>query len=483
MNNNLTNSASAIRQAIASFQLASRVEPNTAIKSEEAFLPTGHRGVLDLRRQLVVGERGMGKSFWTHALYNKEIRDKLAGFYRFPELKATEVKIGFNGSTKKQALTPTVDELAEARQLSIGQPDLVWKALLVRISEDMLGKKFETLAATIGMLQQQPGRYSETLSELDDQLAGKKQYLLVVFDALDRLAQDWTAIRELTRGLLRLAIGLQSFESVRAKIFMRVDMFSDREIFKFQDSSKIKNDHVSLVWQPEELYSLLLFEILRDPNGNSALKKLAEQTNTSAALPINGEDSRLHANEQRKLVHALAGEFMGSTKKRGLVYTWVPLHLSDAANTCSPRTFLSAWKKAADRLPAPMDRAIDHLGLLDGVRSASKSRLNELYEDYEWIRPSLEALKRQFVPMSRAQLFQLWNDGGVIQAIESSSFEEVSKAPAGLTDSPGLETLLEAMKAVAVMDERSNGKINVPDIYRVEAGILRRGGVAVPRRS
>ena len=477
-----TNSFTAIRRAIAEFRLAWKVEPNATILPEEAFLPVGHRGVLDLRRQLVVGERGMGKSFWTHALGNKDLREKLAGHYRFPELKSTEVRIGFNGSDKKQVFAPTVDDLAEIRQLSIGTPDLIWKALLLRIAEDMLGRKFDTLAATIGVLQQQPSRYSETLSQLDDQLAGDKQHLLVVFDALDRLAQDWGNIRELTRALLRLAIGLQSFESIRAKIFMRVDMFSDREIFRFQDSSKIKNDHVSLKWQPEELYGLVLFEILRNPDGQPALKMLAEQTDTVTALPINGEDSRLHVDEQRRLIHAMAGEFMGSSKKRGLVYTWVPLHLSDAANTCSPRTFLTAWKEAAERVPAPTDRAIDHLGLLDGVRSASQSRLNELYEDYEWIRPSLEALKRQFVPMSRGQLFQLWEDSRVMLTIESSTHSEVMKTPAGLTDGPGLEALLEAMKAVAVMDERSNGKINVPDIYRVEAGILRKGGVAVPKR-
>jgi hypothetical protein len=478
-----TSTFTAIRGAIADFQLASRVEPNATILPDEAFLPVGHRGVLDLRRQLVVGERGMGKSFWTHALDNKDIRDKLSVYYRFPELKSTEVRIGFNGSHKNQVFAPTVDELAGIRQLSIGNPDLIWKALLLRIAEDMLGRPFDTLAATIGKLSEQPTRYSETLSHLDNQLAGKRQHLLVVFDALDRLAQDWSTIRELTRALLRIAIGLQSFGSVRAKIFMRVDMFSDREIFRFQDSSKVKNDHVSLVWQPEELYGLVLFEILRNPVGQAALRRLAEQNQTLAALPINGEDSRVHADEQRRLVHALAGEFMGSNKKRGLVYTWVPLHLSDAANTCSPRTFLTAWKKAAQRVPAPADRAIDHLGLLDGVRSASQSRLNELYEDYEWIRPSLEALKRQFVPMSREQLFQLWRDSKVMLSIESSTYDEVSRTPAGLTDSPGLEPLLEAMKAVAVMDERSNGKINVPDIYRVEAGILRKGGVAVPKRA
>lgn len=475
-------SFAAIRRAIAEFQLARRVEPNATILPEEVFLPVGHRGVLDLRRQLVVGNRGMGKSFWTHALGNKEIRDKLAGYYRFPELKSIEVRIGFNGSEKKQKFAPTVDELAEIRQLSIGNPDLIWKALLLRIAEDLLGRDFDTLAATIETLRQRPSVYSETLSRLDDQLAQKKVHLLVVFDALDRLAQDWSTIRELTRALLRLAIGLQSFETIRAKIFMRVDLFSDREIFRFQDSSKIKNDHVSLVWRPEELYGLVLFEILRSPTGSSALMLLAAQTDTSAALPINGEDSRLHVDEQRRLVHSVAGEFMGSNKKRGLVYTWVPLHLSDAADTCSPRTFLTAWKEAAERVPAPTDRAIDHLGLLDGVRSASRSRLNELYEDYEWIRPSLEALKRQFVPMSRDQLFQLWEDGQVLLAIESSTHSEVFKTPAGLTDSPGPEALLEAMKAVAVIDERSNGKINVPDIYRVEAGILRKGGVAVPKR-
>lgn len=475
-------SFTAIRQAIADFRLASRVEPNTTILPEEAFLPGGHRGVLDLRRQLVVGERGMGKSFWTHALGNKDIRDKLAGYYRFPELKSTEVRIGFNGSDKKQPFAPTVDELAEIRQRSIGNPDLIWKALLLRMADDMLGRPFQTLADTVGILQQQPSRYSETLSQLDDQLTSRKQYVLVVFDALDRLAHDWSTIRELSRALIRLAIGLQSFASIRAKIFMRVDMFSDREIFRFQDSSKIKNDHVSLVWQPEELYGLVLFEILRDQNGQAALKLLATETNTLAALPINGEDSRLHVDEQKRLIHALAGEFMGSSKKRGLVYTWVPLHLSDAANTCSPRTFLTAWKEAAKHVPAPTDRSIDHLGLLDGVRSASQSRLNELYEDYEWIRPSLEALKRQFVPMSRDQLFQLWESTRVMQTIESSTLGEVSKTPAGLTDNPGPEALLEAMKAVAVMNERSNGKINVPDIYRVEAGILRKGGVAVPKR-
>jgi hypothetical protein len=101
----------------------------------------------------------------------------------------------------------------------------------------------------------------------------------------------------------------------------------------------------------------------------------------------------------------------------------VPLHLSDAAHTCSPRTFLIAWKKAAEHQPTPEGRAVDHQGLLDAVRSASTSRLGELYEDYRWIKPALEALRRQFVPMEREQLLEIWEQKKVIESIRNASTE------------------------------------------------------------
>lgn len=480
---NTTINSAIIRRAIANFDLAPRIEPNTDISPDQAFFPAGHRGVLDLRRQLVVGNRGMGKSFWTHALLNQKLREKLADHYRHAELKFTEVKIGFNGSTKLDNFAPAVDEIVQLHN-SIRDSDTIWKGVLLRIADSMSGRIPSTLKESIVAIEKDPILYSKALSDLDNQLSEKKQHLLVVFDALDRLGKNWAAIRELTRSLLRLSIGLQSFRSIRAKIFMRVDQFSDRELFKFPDSSKIRNDYVSLTWQTDELYSLLFFEILRNPDAKPELETLATEINSKNALPLGGQPSEYGARSenQRTLVHAIAGEFMGSNRKRGVVYTWVPLHLSDAANTCSPRTFLTAWKKAATHEPPPTDRAIDHLGLLDGVRSASESRLSELYEDYEWIRPSLEALRRQFVPILRDQLFELWQERRVIKTIETSSYGEVAKMPVNLTHEYELDALLDAMKTVAVMEERSNGKINVPDIFRVEAEILRKGGVAVPKR-
>lgn len=472
----------AIRRAIANIELSPSVKPNELISPDRAFFPSGHRGVLDARRQLVVGNRGMGKSFWTHALINPELRNRLAEFYSHRQLKTARVEIGFNGSMKIGTVAPTTDEISHLYAIGTS-PDLVWRGVLLRAAFLVLeNDSLPSLPEAMGALETDPGLYAKSLSQLDDILSRKQEVLLIVFDALDRLGQEWESIRALTRALLALAVGLQSFRAIRAKVFMRVDQYSDQELFRFPDSSKIRNDHVSLVWRPDELYGLLLFEVLRDAEGGAALQALAEQIGASQALPINGAASTGRIEEQARLIDAIAGEFMGSNKKRGRVYSWVPLHLSDAANTCSPRSFLIAWKKAAEHDPAPVERALDHLGILDGVRSASTSRLEELYEDYGWIQPTLGALRRQFVPMDKDQLFELWKVKDVLQLIANSPGDQRTNAPIGLVNGGEPDDLLSAMKDVAVMEERTNGKINVPDIFRVEAEILRRGGVAVPRR-
>jgi hypothetical protein len=472
----------AVRDAMASFELSPRVEPNEKIEPNRAFFPAGHRGVLDMRRQLVVGNRGMGKSFWTHALHNAELRERLARVYSLPALANTEVVIGFNGSERLTEIAPTTDEVAGALKNDC-DPELIWRAVLLRAAYSFgaagptppLSEALNTLAAS-------PGRYAEVLTAADDALIRQKKSLLIVFDALDRLGQDWGAIRALTKGLLIRTVGLQSFGAIRAKIFMRVDQFADTELFRFPDSSKITNDRVDLAWQPYELYGLLLFELLRCAGAKDELLALATQTNTLSALPQNGQLNTSALDEQAMLVTGLAGEFMGGHKKRGRVYTWVPLHLGDADNNCSPRTFLTAWKSAAGHIPPPTEQAVDHLGLIDGVRRASGTRLAELREDYPWIDSPLEPLRRQFVPISREDLFALWLDRNVVRNILSEAETRSWLAPIDLISTQDPAALLDTMARIAVMEVRANGKINVPDIFRVEAEILRKGGVAVPRR-
>jgi hypothetical protein len=471
-----------IREALAGFEISPSVVPNETIDLERVFFPNSHRGVLDMKRQLVVGNRGAGKSFWTHALTNPTVRDRVAHAYAIPVLARTNVVIGFNGSTKLIGVTPTIAEIQAANQAG-DDPALIWQAVILRALQALRSADATpSLADAIRQLRERPSAYAEILTAADEAGSEPESPILVVFDALDRLSSDWASIRGLTKGLLVTALGLQSFRNIRAKIFMRVDQFADPELFRFPDGSKIRNDYVNLVWRPYELYGLVFFELLRQEAAAGALKELAGRLDAHSALPMGG---RLDAAPQKQelLINAIAGEFMGSSSKRGRVYTWMPLHLSDAANNCSPRTFLTAWKTAAEHVPAPQGQAVDHLGLSEGVRRASNARLVELGEDYPWISLALAPLRRQFVPIERTLLFELWEGDYVIKQILDQSSGGGWLAPLGIIIEHSPDALLQTMASIAVMEVRANGKINVPDIFRVEAGILRKGGVAVPRKN
>jgi len=475
--------AESIRNAMAEFPIADKVNPNATITTDQPFFPDGHRGVFDLSRQLVVGNRGMGKSFWAHALMNEELRGRFADTYKLPVFENTKVVIGFNASTKiiPVALTPE----AINRCLKNGATyDEIWCAVLVNAVRSQMRAGPETPPLTtevVEEIQKSPDIYNLELSKADDEFITEKKTLLIIFDALDRLSSSWEVIRPLTQALLKRALEIHSFKSIKVKIFMRIDQFADSELFRFPDSSKITNDSVNLNWQPRELYGLLLHELQRSDTARQGLFAIAEQKDAIAALPRQGK-FRGSDDQQTTLINAISGEFMGANKKRGRVYTWVPLHLSDAAQNCSPRTFLTAWKSAAEHLPAPSGRAVDHLGLIDGVRQASKARLAELNEDYHWIAEALGPLKRQFVPMSKDELFALWESAGVVPRILTNSEEKQLLAPIALSTENSPDALLKTLTDIAVMEVRTNGKINVPDIFRVEAEILRKGGVAVPRR-
>jgi hypothetical protein len=472
-----------IRTAMASFSPAPRIEPNEQVTPDRVFTPNSHRSVLDLSRQLVVGNRGMGKSLWTHALNDPIVREHVAIAYEQPILTKTEVVIGFNGSDKLSNVAPTRDAIERA--LSNGYSgDDIWRAVIFRAMRSVMKEpEGQHLDDSLDKLRVAPLLFEESLSGTDNFLAASGRTVLVIFDALDRLADDWQKIRKLTSSLLKRAVGLKSFHSFRMKIFIRPDQYDDQSIFEFPDSSKLKNEHVDLSWQPYELFGLLFFEILRQEIPQAALRALADSVGASVALRVNGQYNRPAQEEQTLLVDALAGRYMGTDARRGRVYTWVPLHLSDAKNACSPRTFLTAWQRAAQHQPEPAGRAVDHLGLIEGVRRASSARLAELSEDYRWIKGALEVLKGQFVPMEKRELLDVWKKSNVVQQIIEDSKSGKWLAPVELdTRSGGPAALLDAMKSIAVMEERTNGKINVPDIFRVEAGIMRRGGVAVPRR-
>jgi len=299
-----------------------------------------------------------------------------------------------------------------------------------------------------------------------------------VFDALDRLGPDWETKRIQTTALLKRALAARSYRSIRLKLFMRRDQFEDPQLFRFPDGSKISNQRVDLLWSSSELYTLLFSWLVNLDVSSEAFRDLEAACRISATPPSDV------AHE--KLVKAIAGEFMGATAKQDRVYTWLPLHLSDARGETSPRTFLTAWREAALYTPPPPRRALDYRGLHEGVRKASKDRLTELDEDYWWIKLALQPLRDQQVPMDRLTLKQLWTAKKTAREILTQSSNQLPPVRLDSAKQEGSsleEALINDLAAIGIIEVRPNDKINIPDIFRLEAGIKRKGGVPAPKRA
>jgi hypothetical protein len=478
----LTDDLSAIREGLAALPRADNHVPGAAVDPAGIVVVPGHRAALDPDRALVVGNRGMGKSFWAHALAADAARQKAAAVFR--ELAMLEGRIGFNASERSDQIAPTPAALREAL-VACNDPDILWRAVLVRwaavelAGHDDVAAVPGTFTSVVDWVRSGSERVDSLLTLLDDRAAQAGKKLLLVFDALDRLGDDWRITRLLTASLLKRALAVQSYRALRLKLFMRRDQFEDPVLFQFPDGSKLRNTRVDLTWSSNDLYALLFTRLQQRPASTEAFVRVSARPRS----PYGQQIFEPGGDSIRSVINVIAGEYMGADKKRGRVYTWLPLHLSDARGETSPRTFLTAWREAARHGPPPIDRAVDHLGLIEGVRRASEDRLQELQEDYWWIRVALAPLRGQMVPMDRALLEQLWRENVTAGRIRTESAGK-GLAPVQLEDAAKTAeaALIDALSAIGVIEIRSNGKVNVPDIFRVEAGIKRKGGVKPPKR-
>jgi hypothetical protein len=436
----------------------------TPVAPEQIFFPPGHGDALDPDKALVVGNRGVGKSFWASALAEDASRFAIAAAYRGNRSQGAFdgliVRFGFSGA-EAGGNAP----IGKTHIDSVG-PDipasLLWRAVVVRCLELILHQETNpTLADFIAWIRDNPDAQQSWFRDADRYLNAQGKRVLILFDQLEQMTNEWTRINELTKGLLQTALAMKSYKSIRLKIFMRQDQFEHSSPFQFPDGAKIRGEAVRLLWRSTDLYALLFFELARSPVSTEIFQWARHPSDWIASEDI-----------QRTFFEIIAGPFMGSDKRRGTPYTWIPTHLSDARGEISPRSFLKALKTAAQLEPAPAASAIDYRGIHEGVRAASDNRLAELQEDYPWISQPLDPLRGTQVPASKEDVFNRWR---------SADIDQVAAGWFQGNDDP-LETLLKVLQAIGVMDLRKNGKIDVPDIFRVRAGILRRGGVPPHRR-
>lgn len=480
----------ALRQGLAELPELAFHAAGQEVNPDHIFFPPSHALALDPDAALVVGNRGVGKSFWASALTQPGARARVAEAYRRRlKLDGLRVQFGFadaEGGGNALVTKALIDDVPKTTPTA-----LIWRAVVIRHLAQIVGATVpEKFSQLVTWVKENPEEQQKIFRAADDHLVGHSQTALLVFDQLDQLAEDWERINQLTVGLLQMALAMKSYRAIRLKIFMRLDQFGNDSLFQFPDASKIKGAAVFLRWKATELYALLYFELLRNPTSSEAFKSVCQDFAVSISDQPNPvqmpHELLIGGDKQKQVFEVIAGEFMGRTKTRGAPYTWIPVHLSDSRGEVSPRTFLKNLQSAAHQNPVPTESAINFKNINDGVREASEHRLTELQEDYPWVSQALEPLRGLEVPAPRADIVGHWRNSAAVDRILKNN--RGKRAPVDLAianlmgDDNEEETLLNLLQEIGVMDVRKNGKVDVPDIFRVRAGIKRRGGVPPQQR-
>src|SRR5205085_11049360 len=90
---------------------------------------------------------------------------------------------------------------------------------------------------------------------------------------------------------------------------------------------------------------------------------------------------------------------------------WIPLHLADASGRVSPRSWLIAFRRAAESTAnshPTFEKALHFEGIQDGVIQASGIRVTEITEDYPWVKSLLEAARDLVVPCFPTDVLDRW---------------------------------------------------------------------------
>ncbi len=234
------------------------------------YFPRSHLKALDPDRQLVTGMRGAGKTFWWSALQEEAVRELVGQEENHSTLRAdTEVRAGF-GTRPALNEYPDKDTLLSLIDGGL-DPRLLWRTVQVRhiAPAEHPVARVGSWAARVEYVLKKPEAIAQLFEERDRELVSQDRYVLILFDALDRCADDWKSMSRVIRGLLQSVLDLRPYRRLRAKVFLRSDQFSESEIGDFPDASKLLSSSAELNWPRPELYGLLWHVLANGKYGQS----------------------------------------------------------------------------------------------------------------------------------------------------------------------------------------------------------------------
>ena len=166
---------------------------------------------------------------------------------------------------------------------------------------------------------------------------------------------------------------------------------------------------------------------------------------------------------------------MGSGPKRGVPYVWSVSHLAYGHGRTSPRSFLAAIRQAAEhyneKYPSHSP-PLHYESIKSGVQKASAIRVGEMAEDYPWVIDVMSPLKGLTVPCEFSLIEDSWK-----QNLTDDLFKGSSQNLPPQHANRGWEGVRQDLERIGIFETMKDGRVNLPDLYRVGFGLGRRGGV------
>lgn len=471
-----------------------RAEGASLEQIRKGYYPVAdHLRLLDPEVVLVVGPRGSGKSEIARVLTDAGLFDAVKSFaptIRLPSGTSTWLKIypaerhGFDVIGMRTFIESVGDGTEALREMWLAYLLRALKEQLDDMARAELQPMFDPPAADIVAVftafRALGTKPVVALDRLDAQLAKDERYLFATYDELDYLGGgDWKLAEAGVRGLVALwAAYARRWRNLRAKLFLRTDLFERHARAGGADLAKLAAGRVELVWGDRDLYGLLLKGMANVDDGLASyvrgVKGIFWQEDASL-----GHIPMLNTWEDaRPVVERMVGAYMGANQKKGLVFRWLLDHVRDGSKRGYPRPFVRLFEEAASlelkhagTLRQP--RLIEPASLRRALDRVSDEHVTSTLDAWPWLGTVKELLRDNYlVPYSEKE------EKLVVRLFSGFADDEA-------TTSPPFEgrDLIDYLLELGIFRRRPDGRLDVPDLYLGGLGLKRKGGVTKRRET
>lgn len=476
----------ALRQAIAAIpaDVSNDAVGENVPKLEDMFAPETHAAALDSGAPIVVGARGAGKSFWSGVLGQDATRNAAAKAYPNLGLDRVKVSFGFTGGVGgSQGVTTEMLNSVVKPDATSDSAKAFWWATILRAAAKGANENPLSFKDAVAVSMDWEAR-GVLLDRFEEYYRSNALTLLVVYDALDTMATTWPRRRLLTEALLEVVWAMRAYRRIKVKLFLRPDQIDD-DALRFVELPKLRTGAVRLTWSKADLYGLLYARLILTPidNGKLAFERLLKNLGISTARQekiLARQWPLAHKLEdQSQVMEVLAGPYMGdgvNGHKKGKTYDWPIKHLADAFAEVTPRSFLGLMIAASKYGGVSDDRAITPEGIRHGLRAASKTRVDQLHQEFLWIKGVLAPLAGLLLPQDDKEVFKAWRKTKTLEQLIVDTKMNNYLPPFEVEKGTSERDIFLALERIGVMFSRKDGRLDMPDLFRVAAKLLKKGG-------